>query len=108
MLTVMAHFVLGFRPILVLQIFSTPYYYIENRLLRKYILGLKPGFRVWGERFEGELGADRIVGTAVDEPAEGDGDVVGPGGKDAVATPGGETVPAADAPVVEVMGKGIM
>lgn len=108
MLTIMAHFFLGFRPILVLQIFSTPYYYIENRLLRKYVLGLKPGFRIWGERFEGELGQGRIVKTAVNEPAEGDGDAIGPGGNDAAATPVGEVVPAAEPPVVEVRGKGIM
>lgn len=55
LLTVLAHFVLGFRPILLLQIFSTPYHFAENRLFRKFVLGLKPGYRIWGERFEGEV-----------------------------------------------------
>ncbi|CAN0379828.1 unnamed protein product, partial [Hapterophycus canaliculatus] len=60
MLTVMAHFVLGFRPILLLQIFPTPYHFSENRFLRKFVLGLNPGYRVWGERFEGELEVAKV------------------------------------------------
>lgn len=60
-MTVVAHFMLGFRPILLLQIFSTPYHFVENRLLRKFVLGLKPGYRVWGERFEEEIDEERIA-----------------------------------------------
>lgn len=127
MLTMMAHFMLDFRPILLLQLFSTPYHYTENRLLRKYILGLKPGFRIWGERFEGELDPDRITssveegGTAEGSDggavgswcggggAEGDGGgvvggAVGSGGGGGTAV--GGTVPAVDARVAEVRRKG--
>ncbi|CAM9362508.1 unnamed protein product [Ectocarpus sp. 12 AP-2014] len=76
MLTILAHFVLGFRPILLLQIFSTPYHFSENRLLRKFVLGLKPGYRVWGERIEGELEEGKIKEeeeTAPTEVADGEG-----------------------------------
>lgn len=76
MLTILAHFVLGFRPILLLQIFSTPYHFSENRLLRKFVLGLKPGYRVWGERIEGELEGGKIKKeeeAASTEVADGEG-----------------------------------
>ncbi|CAM9878359.1 unnamed protein product [Ectocarpus sp. 12 AP-2014] len=76
MLTILAHFVLGFRPILLLQIFSTPYHFSENRLLRKFVLGLKPGYRVWGERIEGELEEGKIKKeeeAAPTEVADGEG-----------------------------------
>ncbi len=79
LLTILAHFILGFQPILLLQIFSAPYHFSENRLLRKLVLGLKPGYRVWGERFEGEVEPDRVKGdedgglaVAVAAAAEGD------------------------------------
>ncbi|CAB1107315.1 unnamed protein product [Ectocarpus sp. CCAP 1310/34] len=76
MLTILAHFVLGFRPILLLQIFSTPYHFSENRLLRKFVLGLKPGYRVWGERIEGELEGGKIKNeeeAAPTDVADGEG-----------------------------------
>lgn len=60
MLTVMGHFVLGIQPILLLQIFSAPYNFADNRLLRKHVLGLRAGTRVWGERFDGEVDAEMI------------------------------------------------
>lgn len=63
MLTLGAHFIIGIRPILLFQIFSTPYNFVENRLFRKHVLGLAPGYRVWGERFESELEPEQIVGT---------------------------------------------
>eukprot|EP00903_Cladosiphon_okamuranus_P006348 g6218.t1 len=71
--TILAHFVLGFRPILLLQIFSTPYHFAENRLFRKFVLGLKPGYRVWGERFESEVEQGRIR-----KELEGEGKEEGP------------------------------
>lgn len=94
MLTILAHFVLGFRPILLLQIFSTPYHFSENRLLRKFVLGLKPGYRVWGERFEGELEGGKIkeeeeeaapAGAAVAD-GEGEGGIPAVGSSSAAAT----------------------
>lgn len=60
MFTILVHFIIGIKPVLLLQIFSTPYHFIENRLFRKHVLGLKPGYRVWGERYDGEVEAERI------------------------------------------------
>lgn len=95
MLTILAHFVLGFRPILLLQIFSAPYHFSENRLLRKFVLGLKPGFRVWGERFEGELEGSKIkegekaaptAAAAAEGEGEGAGAIPGLGSSSDAAT----------------------
>lgn len=71
LLTILAHFVLGFRPILLLQIFSTPYHFSENRLFRKHVLGLRPGYRVWGERFEGEIDQEKVK-RKLEREAEGE------------------------------------
>ncbi|CAM9955341.1 unnamed protein product [Ectocarpus fasciculatus] len=95
MLTILAHFVLGFRPILLLQIFSAPYHFSENRLLRKFVLGLKPGYRVWGERFEGELEGSKIkegekaaptAAAAAEGEGEGAGAIPGLGSSSDAAT----------------------
>ncbi|CBN75945.1 conserved unknown protein [Ectocarpus siliculosus] len=105
MLTILAHFVLGFRPILLLQIFSAPYHFSENRLLRKLVLGLKPGYRVWGERFEGELEGDKVkkeeeaAPTAVAD-GEGAGDIPALDSSSAVAT--SATVKAEADPAVAI------
>lgn len=104
MLTIVVHFVVGIKPILLLQLISTPYNFTDNRLLRKYVLGLKPGYRVWGERFDGEVDAERMgegsevprsEGEAVSVVAEGKGGVDG-------AQEATGTVPVATAKLVEV------
>ncbi|CAM9261942.1 unnamed protein product [Ascophyllum nodosum] len=69
--TILLHFIFGIKPILLLQIFSTPYHFIENRLFRKHVLGLKAGYRVWGERFDGEVEVERIKGEGAAEASEG-------------------------------------
>lgn len=71
MFTILVHFIIGIKPVLLLQIFSTPYHFIENRLFRKHVLGLKPGYRVWGERFDGEVEAERIKEDGEGEGQEG-------------------------------------
>lgn len=94
MLTVTVHFILGVRPILLLQLFSTPFNFVENRLFRKHVLGLQPGYRVWGERFDGEVDPSQIV--------EAEGEVATEGG-DAVVV--GTPVEAVDCAVLEVTAK---
>lgn len=71
MFTILVHLIIGIKPVLLLQIFSTPYHFIENRLFRKHVLGLKPGYRVWGERFDGEVEAGRIKEDREGEVLEG-------------------------------------
>lgn len=106
LLTVLVHFVFNIRPILLLQIIAAPYHFIDNRLLKKHVLGLKRNYRVWGERFDGELEEDHIAegsdvpGTAVasmNESAE-------VATADAIPGPEG-AMPVETARAVQVMGQ---
>lgn len=104
MLTLLVHFIAGIRPILLLQIFSTPYNFIENRLFRKYILGLQSGYRVWGEMFDGELEASQIPeGSEAPDHAMAAGAVSVPEGVVVSSADGTDrSVPVATVQVVQV------
>lgn len=106
LLTVLVHFVFNIRPIVLLQIIAAPYHFVDNRLLKKHVLGLKRNYRVWGERFDGELEEDRIAegsevpgsaAASMDESAE-------VATAEAISGPEG-AMPVVTARVVQVIGQ---
>ncbi|CAM9138943.1 unnamed protein product [Chrysoparadoxa australica] len=58
--TTVVHFAMGVNPILLLQLFLTPYNLMDNGLVRKWMIGCDGNTRVWGEKFAGEVPEDRI------------------------------------------------
>ncbi|CAM9203290.1 unnamed protein product, partial [Discosporangium mesarthrocarpum] len=71
-ITTVLDFGLGFRLVLLLQIFATPYNFADNKLFRKHVVGLKPGQRVWGEAFAGEIPEGQILHEEGDERLDSD------------------------------------